>query len=83
MQTLSTIGWEYYPGVQGQRDPEKGPAVGAKLRLTRKSVNLTRNMTQSWVDMTPLSGLQKANPELSTMTIMGHFPGHADPGLFI
>ena len=37
--------------------PGKG-SIGAKLHsgspMTRKSVNLTRNMTQSWVNLTPL-----------------------------
>ena len=43
-----------YPG---QRDSEKG-SIGAKLHsgsaMTWKSLNLTRKMTQSWVNLTPL-----------------------------
>ena len=79
--------WKHW----GQTWPQKG-SIGTKLHsgstMTRKSVNLTRNMTQSWVNLTPLfvKSLQKANqilpgslfdPELS----MDPFLSHADPGV--
>ena len=46
-----------HPG--SEIDPERGPHWGAQTPLpgptmTRKSVNLTRNVTQSWVNLTPL-----------------------------
>ena len=73
----------------GSAWPGKG-SIGAKLHcgstMTRKSVNLTRNMTQSWVILTPLlvnltDFRVIFDPEWS-LAPMDPFPGHGWPGCF-
>ena len=70
-------------------------SIGAKLHsgstMTRKSVNLTRNVTQSWVNLTPLfvKSAEIWPVSGSSLTRNGvlapldPFPGHADRGVFI
>ena len=79
----------------GSAWPGKGSIIGANLHsgstMTRKSVNLTRNMTQSWVNLTPIicqvcRKLTKFrvtfDPERS-MTPMNPFPAHDDQGIVL
>ena len=69
-------------------------SLGAKLHsgstMTRKSVNLTRNMTQRWVTLTPFyvrsaKSWQNSGSLLTRNWVIpptDPFPGNADPGVF-
>ena len=85
----SSFNWHIHSKTPGSAWPGKG-SVGVKLHsgstMTRKSVNLTRNMTQNWVSLAPLfvnltDFRVTVDPEWS-LAPTDPFPGHGWPGCF-
>ena len=83
--TRERVHWGQTP-FRGSAWHGKG-SIGAKLHsgsmMTRKSVNLTRNMTQSWVNLTPFVSLTDFREwSLAPMETFPGRPGHGWPGCF-